>query len=226
MAQPNAWFGTASIWTMWSNSTKYGNIHNSNRRMSINQYESNNTTLEDILLPCRHTGLVSKSALQWCHNERDGVSNHQPHDCLLYRLFRRRSKKTSKFIASLAFVRGMTGEYPAQRPSNAENVSICWRHHVPHRITAEWSMLTVFHSLWFRLLKCLGVPSIRSIRENFHTWYYARNSALWRKQIHVIIYSTPACSSFAMYTKRKFRGTHNEMENKLYSLLSFTWGIF
>ena len=27
---------------------------------------------------------------------RDGVSNHQPHDCLLNRLFGRRSKKTSK----------------------------------------------------------------------------------------------------------------------------------
>ena len=34
--------------------------------------------------------------LQWRHNERDSVSNHQPHDCLLNRLFRRRSKKTSK----------------------------------------------------------------------------------------------------------------------------------
>ena len=30
--------------------------------------------------------------LQWRHNERDGVSNHQPHDCLLKRLFKRRSK--------------------------------------------------------------------------------------------------------------------------------------
>ena len=35
-------------------------------------------------------------SLQWRHNERDGVSNHQPHDCLLIRLFRRRSKKTPK----------------------------------------------------------------------------------------------------------------------------------
>ena len=34
--------------------------------------------------------------------------------------------------ASLAFVRGnspVTGEFPAQRASNAENVSIWWRHH-------------------------------------------------------------------------------------------------
>ena len=36
------------------------------------------------------------STLQWRHNGRDGVSNHQPHDCLLNRLFRRWSKKTSK----------------------------------------------------------------------------------------------------------------------------------
>ena len=34
--------------------------------------------------------------LQWRHNGHDSVSNHQPHDCLLNRLSRRRSKKTSK----------------------------------------------------------------------------------------------------------------------------------
>ena len=35
-------------------------------------------------------------SLQWRHNDRDSVSNHQPHDCLLNRLFSRRSMKTSK----------------------------------------------------------------------------------------------------------------------------------
>ena len=34
--------------------------------------------------------------LHWRHNDHDSVSNHQPHGCLLNRLFRRRSKKTSK----------------------------------------------------------------------------------------------------------------------------------
>ena len=38
----------------------------------------------------------SFEALHWRHNDHDGVSNHQPHGCLLNRLFRRRSKKTSK----------------------------------------------------------------------------------------------------------------------------------
>ena len=35
-------------------------------------------------------------ALQWRHHGHDGVSNHQPHHCLLNRLCGRRSKKTSK----------------------------------------------------------------------------------------------------------------------------------
>ena len=41
---------------------------------------------------------VSKFAksLRWRHNDQDGVSNHQPHGCLLNRLFRCRSNKTSK----------------------------------------------------------------------------------------------------------------------------------
>ena len=34
--------------------------------------------------------------LHWRHNDYDDVSNHQPHGCLLNRLFRRRSNKTSK----------------------------------------------------------------------------------------------------------------------------------
>ena len=37
-----------------------------------------------------------ENTLQWHHNGCDCVSNHQPHDCLLNLLFRRRSKKTSK----------------------------------------------------------------------------------------------------------------------------------
>ena len=69
--------------------------------------------------------------LQWLHNGRDGVSNHQPHDCLLNRLFGRRSKKTSKLRVTglCAGNSPVTGEFPAQMASNAENVSIWWRHH-------------------------------------------------------------------------------------------------
>ena len=74
---------------------------------------------------------VTASPLQWRHNEREGVSNHQSHYCLLNRLFRRRSKKTSKLrVTGLCEGNSpVTDEVPAQRASNAENVSIWWRHH-------------------------------------------------------------------------------------------------
>ena len=76
-------------------------------------------------------GLVTIITWQWRHNERDGVSNHQSHDCLLNRLFRRRTKKASKLrVTGLCEGNSpVTGEFPPQRASNAENVSIWWRHH-------------------------------------------------------------------------------------------------
>ena len=70
--------------------------------------------------------------LQWRHNGPDSVSNQQPHDCFLNRLFRRISKETSKLrVTGLCAGNSPgTGELPAQMASYAENVSIWWRHHV------------------------------------------------------------------------------------------------
>ena len=58
----------------------------------------------------------------WRHNERDGVSNHQPHDCLLNRLFSRRS---SKFRVTALCERNspVTGEFPTQSARKKDNVS-------------------------------------------------------------------------------------------------------
>ena len=70
--------------------------------------------------------------LQWRHNKHDGVSNHRYHDCLINRLLRRRSKETSKLRVTGLWEGNspVTGEFPAQRASNAETVSIWWRHHI------------------------------------------------------------------------------------------------
>ena len=61
-------------------------------------------------------------SLQWRHHGRDDVSNHQPHNCLLNCLFRRRSKKTSKLrVPGLCAGNSpVTGEFPAQMASNVE----------------------------------------------------------------------------------------------------------
>ena len=58
-------------------------------------------------------------SLQWHHNERDSVSNHQPCHCLINRLFWRRSKKTPKHRVTglCAGNSPVTGEFPAQRAS-------------------------------------------------------------------------------------------------------------
>ena len=71
------------------------------------------------------------SPLQWRHNGHDGISNHQPHDCLLKHLFRRKSKITSKLRVTGLCVGNspVTEEFPTQMASNTENVSIWWRHH-------------------------------------------------------------------------------------------------
>ena len=72
------------------------------------------------------THLKSKSRenlfapLRWLHNERDGVSNHQPHDCLLNRLFKEPIKENIKAPRHWP----LWGNSPAtggpQRASNAE----------------------------------------------------------------------------------------------------------
>ena len=86
---------------------------------------------QPVIWDCMTLTWLYFDALQWRHNERLGVSNHQPHDSLFNRLFRRRSEKTPKLrVTGLCGGKSpVTGEFPAQRASNAENVSIWWRHH-------------------------------------------------------------------------------------------------
>ena len=83
-----------------------------------------------------HCAVPPTTSLRWRHNGRDGVSNHQPYDCLFNSLFRRRSKKTSKLRVAghCAGNSPVTGEFPTQMASNAENVSIGWRHYADYHI--------------------------------------------------------------------------------------------
>ena len=91
--------------------------------------------------------------LQWRHTGRDSVSNHQPRECLLSRLIRQISKKTSKLrvIGLCAGNSPETSEFPAQRASNAENVSISWRHHAWAESDSE-----LFNALQFDIRRLYG----------------------------------------------------------------------
>ena len=111
------------------------------------------------------------NALKWCHNERDGGSNYQPLDCLLNCWFRRRSTKTSKLrVTSLCVGNSpLTGEFSAQRVSNAENVSIWWRHHAFLPLYCEWKCQTHRKSPKFTKMTTSWYGNA-FVREIHHRW--------------------------------------------------------
>ena len=74
-------------------------------------------------------------ALLWRHNGRDGVSNHQPHDCLLNRLFRVQIKENIKAPRHWL----SCGELTDDRLT-PENVPIWWRHH-GHISSEIWTVI-------------------------------------------------------------------------------------
>ena len=94
----------------------------------VSQYKEAlaSTALPIIKMRRSHDSLIFimgfPTPLLWRHNETDGVSNHQPHDCLLNRLFGHWSKKTSKLRVTglCAGNSPVPGEFPAQMASNAE----------------------------------------------------------------------------------------------------------
>ena len=92
------------------------------------------------------------ASLQWRNNGRSSVSNHQPHDCLLNRLFRRRSKKISKLrVTGLC-----AGNSPVPR-TNGQLHGKCF-----HLMTSSCStIIHIFNSKHLGLLQChLGIHVI------------------------------------------------------------------
>ena len=129
--------------------------------IQTNQFFANlSLSLAPLLNP--HNNSYWSNALQWNHNERDGVSNHGGFHCLLNCWFRCRSKKTSKLHVTGLYAGDspVTGEFPAQKASNMENVSIWWRHYVDAIICIHISscvMLTPMCTLKSLILIAIGI---------------------------------------------------------------------
>ena len=135
----------------------------------------------------KQTSVSKNTSLQWRHNGRDSVSNHQHHDCLLNRLFRRRSKKTSKLrVTGLCAGNSPgTGEFPTQMASYAENVSIWWRHHdqgSPFVMALIPSLVVIINTLALNRKGChtaegntniirVKTPQSRPLRYQFRVLY-------------------------------------------------------
>ena len=94
------------------------------------QSYAESTVLHIYLL--RILGKIPNASLQWRHNGRDGV---QLHNCLLNRLFRRRSKKTSKLH--------VTGLCAGNSPVTDGQ----WRGKCFHLMTSSWFLFNR-HSAW------------------------------------------------------------------------------
>ena len=103
---------------------------------SVFRHRSNKTSKLRVTSLCVGNSQMASSAekvsIWWRHHEHDGVLSHQLHEGLLNDLLRRISKKTTKLrVTGLCSGNSpVTGEFPAQRASNAENVSIWWHYHV------------------------------------------------------------------------------------------------
>ena len=136
--------------------------------------------------PCRHSG-----DRIWHYNDviRNAMASEITSLAIVYSTVysRRRSKKTSKLCVSglCAGNSPVTGEYPAQRTSIAEKVSIWWLHHgyvrnmhvdVSVNSCPGWSHITVFVYL---ISKFLLQNSY-----HMHKWRHLENSLKPRHNSH------------------------------------------
>ena len=80
--------------------------------------------------------------LRWRHNEQDGVSNHQPYHLFTQPFGKTQIKENTKAPRCWPLCEKFTGtgEFPAQMASNAENISIWWRHHVWIIVDNSWAI--------------------------------------------------------------------------------------
>ena len=131
-----------------------------------------------------------RTSLHWRYNERDSVSNHRRLDCLINRLFKRRSKVTSKLrVTGLCEGNSpMIGEFPEQRVSDAENVSIWWRHHDQQAacqfvVFCSWLHNNIFCIAWNAEKKSPKCSTVLPTSVNLQ-WTGERISRL-HKPIHI-----------------------------------------
>ena len=107
--------------------------------------------------------VITSNTSHWRHNDHDGVSNHQPHGCLLNCLFRSRSKKTSKLCVTGLCVGNSPG------PVNSS-----------HERLVTWKMFPfddVINTFWVFYQVMIGISTlIAHTKINSPQWFLTRNS--------------------------------------------------
>ena len=106
-------------WTFWNRYTRHVSTAEQFVRPSLI------TLVTELHICIKLRVIVESLSSQWRHNERDGISNHYPHDCLLNGLIKAQIKENIKAPRHWP----LWGEFPAQITSNTENVSVQLCHH-------------------------------------------------------------------------------------------------
>ena len=102
---------------------------------------------------------IKSFALHWRHNGRDGVSNQQPYDCLLSRLFRRRSNLTSKLRVTVLCEGNSTG--PVNSPHK-------WP--ITRKIFAFADVIMWIIHAWYRWDRTYRKPAISMLFWSCQAW--------------------------------------------------------
>ena len=119
---------------------------------------------------------LSNPCLWYCKpcQSRTPATDKSDFSCLLHNLIR--SKETSKLCVTGLCVGNSpgTGEFPEQMASNAENVSIWWRHHGGSEATMKnmgKKVSTSIHKSKFMYQQNIFLADIQSLRHS-HMMYY------------------------------------------------------
>ena len=148
-----------------------------------------------------HVGPMNLAiSLQWRHNGRDGISNYQPHDCLLNRLFRRRQRKHQS-STSLAFVWGIHR----------------WLVNSLHK----WSVMRKMSPfddviMWVVLARLSMKKDVNTLRPRKNVWQFADNilkchylnENAWNSIIILLKFVPRVQSTILQHWLRSWLGTH------------------
>ena len=134
--------------------------------------------------------------LHWRHNGHDGVSNHQPHGCLLNCLFRRGSKKTPKLR--------VTGLCVGKSPGPVNS---------PHKGPVTRKMFPFDNVIMELALWRLPIPG------------YSQSQCHLRKKEHVAKYPEGGCSLETSQTGNWHSGSH-AISSYIPHSLQFLWYNF
>ena len=121
--QPRGWWFETQSWSLW----RHCNVANQNWVYTKHfiWYIKKGSSYSR---PCFRREICL--SLQWRHNECDDVSNHRRLQCLLEPFVQAQIQENIKASRHWPLENlPVTGGFPFQRASNAENVSIWWRHH-------------------------------------------------------------------------------------------------